>query len=306
MCEKINQLYNKIDFLVNGGALKSLTDFLNEKNLKALVVEKGSAGVLNVIDAAGIVPESLTLNDEISKDFPSSLVKEPFEIDFTESSGVWAEIFRIRGEHWEIFLLLKNKTENRENFIDELRPYAGLIRLWRAFKNISETEKKLSRLSYMILATKNTLASIFEPMPLQYFASFLSDVLQESLFPKSIVILKDQGNSLTVLKGNAEKIPERKGIFEAQILPPAPVVTNTEEPYEIVLPIAESDMRLFCLMTFENLPDEQTMNFLELLGNLATRAIAINNLRLQAQKIAENVSAGIIELEKRLIGAKFE
>ena len=28
MSENINELYNKIDFLVNGGALKSLTDFL--------------------------------------------------------------------------------------------------------------------------------------------------------------------------------------------------------------------------------------------------------------------------------------
>ena len=144
----------------------------------------------------------------------------------------------------------------------------------------------------MILATKSTLASIFEPMPLQYFASFLADVLQESLFPKSIVILRDEGSYLTVFNGKADNIPERKGIYASQILPPTPIVVKSDSPAEVVLPVAEGDCRLFCLIQWEELPDDQTMNFLELLGNLAVRAIAINNLRAQSRQAEASISAG--------------
>ena len=290
MSENIKDLYSKIEFLVNGGALKSLTDFLNEKNIKALVVEKNVSDTLNVIDAAGIVPESLTLNDSVSKYFNSGVVKESFEIEFSEASETWPLIVKIKSSHWDIYILFKEKIDNPKNFIEELKPYAGLINLWKTFSSISETEKKLSRLSYMILATKSTLASIFEPMPLQYFASFLADVLQESLFPKSIAILKDDGNKLTLLHGKLDNIPERKGIFENQILPPAPVILKNSSPFEIVLPVAEDDLRLFCLIQWEYLPDDQTMNFLELLGNLAVRAVAINNLRSKSHENEVSIS----------------
>ena len=208
MSENINQLYSKIDFLVNGGALKSLTDFLTEKGIKALVVEPEDSGVLNVMDAAGIIPQSLTLEDNISKLFASSIAKENYELEYSEGPENWPGVIRVRGSQWKIYILLQNKPANPDELINELKPYAGLIRLWQTFKKISDTEKKLSRLSYMILATKSTLASIFEPMPLQYFASFLTDVLRESLFPKSAAILKDEGNYLTVLNGKVENIPE--------------------------------------------------------------------------------------------------
>ena len=288
MPENINDLYNKIDFLVKGGALQSLTAFLNERGIKALVVEAGVENTLNVIDAAGIVPESLTLKDEISRSFTQSIVKESFELEFSSETNA----IRIRGSQWEIYILIKDKLADSKTLVQELKPYAGLIALWKTYTKISDTEKRLSRLSYMILATKSTLASIFEPMPLQYFASFLADVLQESLFPKSIAILKDEGNYLTVFNGKADSIPERKGIYAAQILPPTPVVTKNDKPVEIVLPVAEGDSRLFCLIQWDELPDDQTMNFLELLGNLAVRAIAINNLRQQSQQAEANISSG--------------
>ncbi|MBQ9575075.1 MAG: hypothetical protein IJR27_07350 [Synergistaceae bacterium] len=292
MSENINELYKKIDFLINGGAVKNLTDFLTANSIKALIAEHGDSGVLNIIDAAGLVPSSLTLKDEITRLFPSSPVKESYELSFSEDSETWPFIIRIRGLHWELYILLENKPVNPEALIEELKPYAGLIRLWETSRKITETEKKLSRLSYMILATKSTLASIFEPMPLQYFASFLADVLQESLFPKSIAILKDEGSYLTVFNGKAESIPERKGIYAAQILPPTPVITKRESPVEVVLPIAEGECRLFCLIHWDELPDDQTMNFLELLGNLAVRAISINNLRVQSMQAEADISAG--------------
>ena len=292
MSENIKELYNKTDFIIKGGALKTLTDFLNEKGIKALVVEKGNKETLNVIDAAGLVPESLTLKDDVTGLFSKGIAKENFEIDFSKGNDEWPGVLRIRGAEWEIYILLKNPYENHEILIEELKPCAGLIRLWQDFKTFSETEKKLSRLSYMILATKSTLASIFEPMPLQYFASFLADVLQESLFPKSVAILRDEGNYLTVINGKADSIPAREGLYASQILPPTPVVTKKDLPVEVVLPVAEGDCRLFCLMQWEKLPDEQTMNFLELLGNLAVRAISINNLRLQSRQTEANISTG--------------
>ena len=288
MPENINELYNRIDFLINGGAVKTLTDFLTASNIKAVIAEPGVPGFLNVIDAAGLVPQSLTLKDEISTLFPKSVAKEAFELDYSEE----AEAVRIRGSHWELYILLKSKPQNPQSLLAELKPYAGLIMLWETSRKISDTEKKLSRLSYMILATKSTLASIFEPMPLQYFASFLADVLQESLFPKSIVILRDEGSYLTVFNGKADNIPERKGIYASQILPPTPVVVKSDSPAEVVLPVAEGDCRLFCLIQWEELPDDQTMNFLELLGNLAVRAIAINNLRAQSRQAEASISAG--------------
>ena len=292
MPENINELQKKIDFLVNGGALQLLTDFLNNKGIKALIVEPDKSGGLSVIDAAGVVPESLKVNDEVTSLFAKGIARESYELDFSEGTKSWPGVIRIRGAHWQIYILLKDKPANVSALLDELKPYAGLVNLWQAFKNISDTEKKLSSLSYMILATKSTLASIFEPMPLQYFASFLADVLQESLFPKSVVILKDEGSYLTVFNGQADSIPERKGIYASQILPPAPVITHSDSPAEVVLPVAEGNCRLFCVIKWDKLPDEQTMNFLELLGNLAVRAIAINNLRAQSKQAEASISSG--------------
>lgn len=288
----INELYRQTDFIVNGGALKGLTDFLNAKKIQALVVEPGSSETLNVIDAAGLVPQSLTINDSITKLFTKGIAREAFELESSEANKEWPCVIQIKGADWKIYILMKEKQNELAKLIEELKPYAGLLRLWQTFKKINDTEKKLSRLSYMILATKSTLASIFEPMPLQYFASFLTDVIQESLFPKSIVILKDEGNYLTVFNGQADSIPERTGIYASQILPPAPVIIKRESPVEIVLPVAEGECRLFCVIHWDKIPDEQTMNFLELLGNLAVRAIAINNLRARSRQAEASISSG--------------
>ena len=292
MSENINELQNRIDFLVNGGAVKILTDFLNDKGIQALITEPNDSGTLNVIDAAGLVPEGLTVKDEASALFTKGVAHEACELDYAEGSKTWPCVIRIRGSQWAVYLLLKAKPANPEALIAELKPYAGILRLWETFKNISATEEKLSRLSYMILATKSTLASIFEPMPLQYFASFLGDVLKESLFPKSIAVFKDEGSYLTVFNGRADSIPERKGVYASPILPPAPIIMSKSSPAEVVLPVAEGDCRLFCLMQWDELPDDQTMNFLELLGNLAVRAIAINNLRTQSREAEASISSG--------------
>ena len=292
MSENIKELYSKTDFIITGGALKTLTDFLNEKGIRALVLEKGNADKLNVIDAAGLVPESLIIEDNVTGLFASGVVRESFELEFSKGNDEWPGVIRVRGNEWAVYILLKDLPGDPEALVEELRPCAGLIGLWQNFKKVSDTEKKLSRLSYMILATKNTLASIFEPMPLQYFASFVADVLQESLFPKTVAILRDEGDYLTVMNGKIDNIPAREGVYASPILPPTPVITRKDSPAEVILPVAEGDCRLFCIMHWDTLPDEQTMNFLELLGNLAVRAIAINNLRQQSRQTEANISTG--------------
>ncbi|MBQ9527596.1 MAG: hypothetical protein IJR68_08290 [Fretibacterium sp.] len=288
----MEDLYSQIDFIVSGGALKLLTDFLGSKDLPTLVVEP-SGEDFQVLDAVGLVPDSLMIKDKdlhIHSLFSTNPPLAAFEVEQAKGNEMWPCVIRMRGAHWELYLLLKKVPES--SLVEELHSYAGLVRIWRTVQRIDETEKQLSRLSYMILATKSTLASIFEPMPLQYFAAFLTDVLHESLFPKTVVVFKDQGSYLTVFNGKAEDIPERKGVYAEPILPPTPVITRNEAPYEIVLPVTEGETRLFCRMTWDALPDAQMINFMELLGNLAVRAIVINNLRLQNQQAASYISRG--------------
>ncbi|MBQ9896325.1 MAG: hypothetical protein IJM40_03305 [Synergistaceae bacterium] len=291
----MEDLYNRINFIVSGGALTLLTDFLGNKKLPALILEasKKNDGSFMVMDAAGTAPESLIWSEfDIKSLFSNRPILGAFEVSSAKGSDKWPLVVRVKGAHREIYILLAKEPD--DNFINELQPYAGLINLWQTFQNIDDTEKKLSRLSYMLLATKSTLASVFEPMPLQYFAAFLSDVLRESLFPENIVVLKDEGNYLSVVtEGHSEKLPERTGIYAQAILPPVPVITNgTKTPFEVVLPVAEGNCRLFCVMHWNYLPDEQMMNFLELLGNLAVRAIAINNLKTQTNQSASYISSG--------------
>ena len=290
----IENLYSQTDFIISGGILNMLSDFLTQQNFQAIIAEPFDKNkTLNILETAGgYVPQSLTIENNITKLFTNALSHHALDTTYSEGSEEWPGVIQIRSQDWEIYILLKKQPLDPVNLIDQLKPYAGFIKLWQTFRHVTDTEKKLSRLSYMVLATKNTLASIFEPMPLQYFASFLKDAIQESLFPKFLVILKDEGNYLTIYTGKTDKIPERKGIYAENLLTPSPVVTRHQTPFQVVLPIAEGDLRLFCVMQWDELPDEQAMNFLELLGTLAVRAIAIGRLRIKSQRAEEGASAG--------------
>ncbi len=291
------EFYEKIDFVLSGGALKYLSDFLALQNHPAIVMEPRGAD-LHVLDATGVSPEKLILKGEsasLNNIFPKSPVKANVEIDQAESQGEWPWVIRLRGYHWTLYILLKDKAD--EAFLKELHPYAGFLRLWQTFQRIDMTEKRLSRLSYMILATKSTLASIFEPMPLNYFVDFIYDVLRESLFPRSISIFKDDGSKLTLLSGDELAPPLREGLFAQLILPSTPVITKAVKTdnalLEVVLPISEADsqQRLFCITKWDELPNEETINFLELLGSLAARAMTINNLRISSSKAEGQISS---------------
>ena len=299
----MNNLYEQMDFVLSGGALKSLTDFLAPKVPSALILVPRGAD-LHILDAVGTKPTQLILQGEalrLRSLFSNRPAVSPCELEQarTEKEGCerekgereeWPWGLRMRGPHWEVYVLLREKAD--ESLLDELKPYAGMVRLWQQFQRIDANESKLSRLSYMILATKSTLASIFEPMPLEYFASFVTDVLHESLFPKSVSILKDEGGRLSLLAGKMDVLPPREGVYAQTILPSAPVLNHGPAPYRVVLPIAEAETRLFCVLEWEDLPDSEVLHFLELLGNLASRAIAINSLRSQNTLAASQASSG--------------
>ncbi len=289
----MNNMYEQMDFVLSGGALKLLTDFLAPKVPSALILVPRGAD-LHILDAVGTNPTQLILPGEalrLRSLFSSRPAVSPCELEQaqTEKEG-WPWGLRMRGPHWEVYILLREKAD--ESLLDELKPYAGLVRLWQQFQRVDANESKLSRLSYMILATKSTLASIFEPMPLEYFASFVADVLRESLFPKTVSILKDEGGRLSLLAGKMDVLPPREGIYAQTILPSAPVLNHGPAPYRVVLPIAEAETRLFCILEWEDLPDSEMLHFLELLGNLASRAIAINSLRSKNTLAASQASSG--------------
>ena len=288
----MNNLYEQMDFVLSGGALKSLTDFLALRVPSALILVPRGAD-LHILDAVGVSPTQLILPGEglrLGSLFSSRPAVSPCELEQARTEKEeWPWALRMRGPHWEVYVLLREKAD--ESLLEELKPYAGMVRLWQQFQRVDANEGKLSRLSYMILATKSTLASIFEPMPLEYFASFVADVLRESLFPRSISILKDEGGHLSLLAGKMDALPPREGIYAQAILPSAPVLDQGPAPYRAVLPIAEAETRLFCILEWEDLPDGEMLHFLELLGNLASRALAINSLRSKNTLAASQASS---------------
>lgn len=305
----MNETYTQVNFIVSGGALKLLTDYLTPKVSEALIVEPNGDN-LQVLDAIGTSPSSLIFGQtsQISLLFTQHPPIAPVEFVQAESSGEWPWVVRIRGDHWQCFILLKEKLD--EATLEGIEPYAGLIRLWKRVQRLDVCEQKLARLSYMILATKNTLASIFEPMPFQYYATFVADVLRESLFPSSIAILKDDQGQFGLVTGTIDKLPAREGLYAGTILPPTPVVTQVASaPYEVILPLVEGDIRLFCVMNWDYLPDPLMLNFMGLLGSMAVRAMSINNLRLKNQEATSQVSSGdftVLSLSNVLKGLKQE
>jgi len=266
-----------MSFTLSGGALRSLAGFLAPKVSAALIVCPKDND-LEIVDALGTTASGLFLHGwapKLTSAFKAPAKNKKFEVNFAQLDGEWPWAVAIRGKQWAFYVLLR---ESPEEMIAELTPIAGLIALWQEHQYMITAEERLSRMSYMILATKSSLPSIFEPMPLDYYASFLADVLRESLFPRSLSIFKDNGEALVTIGGD-DQPPERKGLYAQSILPPSPIVTKSDAPpYEVALPIVEPS-RLFCVTKWDKLPEKETLDFLELIGNLASRAMTINSLR---------------------------
>ena len=139
----MEDLYTQIDFIVSGGALKLLTDFLGSKNLPTLVIEP-SGEDFQVLDAVGIIPNSLMVRDKdlhIRSLFSKNPPLAAFEVDQAKGNEAWPCVIRMRGAHWELYLLLAKEPES--TLVEELHSYAGLVRIWRTFQRIDERRRPL-------------------------------------------------------------------------------------------------------------------------------------------------------------------
>ncbi|MDI9370111.1 MAG: hypothetical protein GX181_07700 [Synergistaceae bacterium] len=306
----MKELFERTGFLLNGGVLSLISDRLAEHAKKGIIL-RPSGMDMTVMEAFGTDLKSLFLEgraDEIESSFPSSPLRDDYDWSYVRLAGGWPWGIRLRGRRWTVYILL-SEVPSKEVLCD-LPAFAGLIDIWQKHHRVVSVEERLSRLAYMVLATKSTLASIFEPMNLEYFAAFLRDVMTESLFPSRLSILLDRGGELSHLCGERLPMPTRSGLFARSILSPAlvpldegtlelvgrDVFEELGEGWSAILPIIGEDERLFCLLRWEDLPGEEELNFIELLGNVASKALSLAAMREENEQNLKIISRRVFLL----------
>ncbi|MGD9822701.1 MAG: hypothetical protein AB7U27_14190, partial [Aminobacteriaceae bacterium] len=300
----MKDLFEKTNFILDGGVLVLLSEYLAERTSRGLIV-RPEGNDLAVLDAFGTPMNSLFLQGaagHVESAFPSPPLRTSFDVLSAPLSGEWPWAVRLRGTGWCFYVLLGD--EPAPDIMKEMPSFAGLVNLWQLHQKTAGVEERLSRLAYMVLATKNTLASVFEPMGVNYFGAFLHDVLQESLFPSRLSLLLDNGETLSLLEGEEMLLPPRKGIFSRDILSPVPVRVEPQQrellgdsvfdsladDWSAVLPIPGGTFRLFCFLKWEKVPGEETFNFMELLGNVASKALSLGSLREERERNLSELS----------------
>ena len=303
----------QIDFILQGGLWEKLTEELTRYTSSVLIVEIKNEDII-VIEAVNADLDRLMFKDigkELLSHSPESrsihkLHLDNFSIPAIPQLEEWTNILRfyVRGE--SIYVLLKEAPS--QDLIVAVKPYLKIIGHWFSLRNSAQLDERLSTLSYMILTTKSTLSSIFEPMRLDYYAEFLRGVLKESLFPEKIAIYKDDGVSIKHLKGDNLGSPDRSGIFASKILSPTPVVYKTEDAEKLglspqnskmsifILPITydiikKNDYRLFCIGVLERINAQEVLNFMELLGSIASKALQIRHLHMATEERIKRIDS---------------
>ncbi len=284
----MKELFEKTNFILDGGVLVLLSEYLAGRTSRGLIA-RPEGNDLAVLDAFGTPMNSLFLEGAAGiagSAFPSPPLRTSFDVFSAPLSGEWPWAVRLRGMGWCFFVLLGD--EPTPEIMEEMPSFAGLINLWQLHQKTAGVEERLSRLAYMVLATKNTLASVFE----------LHDVVQESLFPSRFSLLLDDGETLSLLEGEEMLLPPRKGIFARDILSPVPVRVEPQQrellgdsvfdsladDWSAVLPIPGGAFRLFCFLKWEKIPGEEAFNFMELLGNVASKALSLGSLREERER----------------------
>ena len=309
-----DNICEQIDFILQGGLWEKISEELTKFTSSALIIEiKGEdIAVLEAVNATldrlvfkGIGNELLSCSPEV----PSvrKLFFDSFSIPIIPQLGEWTNVIRFHGQGWNIYILIMEAPT--QDFLDSVEPYLKIISLWISLRSSSQLEEKLSALSYMVLTTKNILATIFEPMSIEYFAEFLRGVLKESLFAQKTAIYVDDGYSIKLLIGDDLGSPFRNGIFASKILSPTPVIYKDNEANEIgldsqfiigksvfILPITDSNAdiinyRLFCIGIFEKPNAQEIVDFMELLGNVASKALEIRRLHVVTDENVKMLNA---------------
>ena len=316
-----DNICEQIDFILQGGLWEIVTEELTRFTSSALIIEIKDEDivVLEAVNAKldrlmfkGIGNELLSYSPEIPP--VRKLFFDSFPIPVISQLGEWTNVIRFHDKGWDIYILVMETPAT--DFLDAMRPFLKVISLWISLRDSSQVEEKLSALSYMILTTKNILATIFEPMSIEYFADFLRSVLRESFFAQKSAIYIDDGSSIKLLKGDDLGSPSRNGIFASRILAPTPVIYKDKEANEIglssefisgksvfILPILDSttdiiNFRLFCAGVLEKPNSQEIVNFMELLGNVASKALEIRRLH-----VATNEKAKQLDLKSYTVAA---
>ena len=311
----MRDLLERTEYLLNGGVLSLLSESLAAHSERGMILRPEGED-MEVLEAFGASVESLFMKGragEIKGAFPSSSIRGDYDVSAARLVGEWPWSLRIRGWDWAFYVLLSD--EPSASLMEDMPSFAGLIALWQRHQRIVGVEERLSRLAYMVLATKSTLASVFEPMGLPYFGAFLRDVVMESLFPSRLSILLDRGGELSLLAGEDLPLPPRSGIFARDILSPALARIDGASPESVgaevfralsggwsaILPIIGGDARLFCLLKWEKQLGEEALNFIELLGNVASKALSMAAMREEKDRNLRALS-GSLPSERPLRG----
>jgi len=307
----VHDLYEKMSFILHGGILDRFADYLSNYTNRALLLESRKDELI-LLEAVGITPSSLILSDKnehIASLFSNQMSLSPFPINVDLFSCTWKWGLSIKGEKWSFYLLVDQQPSS--SFLETLPAFEGIIDIWQSFKEKEKIEHRLSRLDYMILATKSTLASIFEPMPLEYFAAFLGDVIRESLFPEDLLILHDDGDMLHLLEGKLHAIPERDAVLTKRFLTSAPLPIDEKhknffgenhyaqlsKKWTVFLPVLSKKQRLYCLLKWNRALEQEDLNFLELLGNIASKALSISCLHEERDSAVKQLTSQTFALQ---------
>ena len=182
---------------------------------------------------------------------------------------------------------------------------SGLVRLWKRYDSLDEMEGSLDSLAYLLYAVKSAFPSIVEPFPPEFLATFLVDVLRESFNPDRLTLIKDDGGLLLHVAGDEGPLPLHRGLFAARNLAPVPVsieaaheeglgegnLARLRSSYSLVLPLLFAPWRFFYLLGWDHSVRPEVNYVLELMGGVASKALAVNVLREERESQIHRLSA---------------
>lgn len=328
-----DNICEQIDFILQGGIWEIIAEELAKFTSSALIVEIKNEDIV-VIEAVNAEIDRLMFRgagSELLSYLPNvppiqKIYFDSFSIPVISQLGKWTNVIRFYGKEWGIYVLIAETPS--QDLLDVLQPYHKVISHWISLRNSTQLEERLSVLSYMILTTKNLLASIFEPMSIEYYAEFLCSVLKESFFSRKMAVYIDNGFSVKLLKGDSLGSPDRVGIFASKILTPTPIIFKDSEAKEIgldsqfikgksvfILPVTctvtdEIGYRLFCIGILEESSAQEMLNFMELIGNVASKALVIRHLNMTAEESTRQLNlrsytvAAFYNVLKKLVSYK--
>ncbi len=316
----LREFCDRMSFVLDGGVLSLLEERLGREPGSAVLLQEVGRS-LAVVAAVRFVPASLSFSEGLGaleklfgRENPVSAcgaqVAEPSPEAAGLLNGEWREVARLAGGQWRYYLLASAPLS--PELRGDLGIFSRLMGLWQDHQKVAPLENRLSRLSYTLMAARNAIASIFEPMPVEYFSAFLGDVLRESVFTRRLAVLEDQKHAWRHLWGEPRYEPLRQGVFRETRILPSPLAVDEDHAHvlgaenmtalrslgiHVVLPLVGGPHRLFALMGWDRAPSEEDLTFLSLFVHVASKALEISALHEENQKQLAEVSSKVFAME---------